>query len=470
MTNDYCIIGGGISGLYLAYRILQREPRCKIILLEKQSRFGGRIFTGMMKSNKTTASDKPNPNKDLVPVSAGAGRFSMHHRRFVKLIREFGFENDAVELSDKTTYHHINKTSGHQEKIQRISQDKLYTLIQQVVRGSKHMKKQELIDISFKELALHILSKEDVQYIIDSFGYYSELVIMNAWDCLRLMGELDVQKNRFYALRGGYMGIIDELVKRIRKLGGICLAHAHVSDVYEVDISRSSMNTRDTKSHPQPLYCIEYDDGKTNRQIYSRKCIFALPTGILAKFRMFRPLRGLLCESIVCAPLCRIYATYAKTGNAKTGNANAEVWFKGMDRITTNNRVRMIIPISEEDGVIMISYSDHHFADWWKSVYDKEGKRGLKREIRTAVSEAMGMQIPDCIAIEMYHWTCGVGYWRVGVDSKKISKQLVQPFRDVDQNSGIYISNENIAVEGQQWMEGSLEIAENVLDLFHKNK
>ena len=453
MTFDYCIIGGGISGLYLAYRILQREPRCKIILLEKQSRFGGRIFTGMMKSNKTAASDK-----DLVPVSAGAGRFSMHHRRFVKLIREFGLEKNAVELSDKTMYHHINKTSGtsgHRGKIQRMPQEKLYSLIQQVVRGSKQMKKQELIDLSFKDLALGILPKEDVQYIIDSFGYYSELVIMNAWDCIRLMSELDVQKNRFYALRGGYMGIIDELVKRIRKLGCICLLHAHVSDVYEVD--NLSMNTKETTSHPQPLYCIEYEDGKINRQIYSQKCIFAVPTGILAKFRMFRPLRGLLRESIVCAPLCRIYATYAKTGNA-------EVWFKGMDRITTNNRVRMIIPISEEDGIIMISYSDHHFADWWKSVYDKEGKRGLKREIRTAVSEAMGMQIPDCIAIEIYHWSCGVGYWRVGVDSQKISKQLVQPFFDVNKNSGIYISNENIAVEGQQWIEGSLEIVEKVLE------
>jgi hypothetical protein len=453
---DYCIIGGGISGIYLAYRILQREPRCKIILLEKQSRFGGRIFTGFIKGNnpnKTTASDKPNPNKTTasdktkIPVSAGAGRFSIHHRRFVKLIRELGLEKHAIELSEKTMYHHIDKKSG----IQRIPQEKLYSLIQQVVRGSKRMKKQELIDLSFKDLALHFLSKEDVKYIVDSFGYYSELVVMNAWDCLRLMDELDVQKNRFYALRGGYMGIIDELVDRIRKLGGICLTHAPASDVYAV-----------SNIEPNSLYCIEYDEDEIKHQIYSPKCIFAVTTEVLAKFRMFRPLRGLLRESIVCAPLCRIYATYPVE---KNGNA---VWFKGMSRITTNNRVRMIIPISEEDGVIMISYSDHHFADWWKSVYDKEGKRGLKREIRAAVSEAMGMQIPDCTAIEIYHWSHGVGYWRVGVDSKKISRQLVQPFRDLDKNSGIYISNENIAVEGQQWMEGSLEMAENVLDLLRK--
>ena len=33
--NDYLIIGGGISGLYTAYRLNKKDPNKKIILFEK---------------------------------------------------------------------------------------------------------------------------------------------------------------------------------------------------------------------------------------------------------------------------------------------------------------------------------------------------------------------------------------------------------------------------------------------------
>ena len=39
---DYIIVGGGISGLYMYYRLM--ESGKKIILLEKLQVFGGRIY------------------------------------------------------------------------------------------------------------------------------------------------------------------------------------------------------------------------------------------------------------------------------------------------------------------------------------------------------------------------------------------------------------------------------------------
>ena len=434
---DYSIIGGGISGLYLAYRILKnnnknnnnknmKNMKKRVIVLEKEEQFGGRIMTGFIKGNRGS----------LIPVSAGAGRFSKDHRLFMGLIREFGLSRSIVELSDTVVYHQINNDNNGQVIIH--SGERLEMLIDRVFRGSRSLSKRELIGMSFVSLASRFLSSDDVQYIVDSFGYYSELVIMNSFSCLQLMRELS---SRFYALRGGYMPIIDELVSRIRSLGGIVLNRAYVSDV-EVSIGVGVGVSG---------YHLEYTRGNKLHRIYSGKCIFAIPTVSLIKFPILRPIRSVLKESIICAPLCRIFATY------RVG-LSGSVWFKGLSRVTTNNRVRMIIPISEVDGVIMISYSDHHYARWWKSLYDREGRRGLKREIRVGVSEAMGYQIPDCASIEIYYWDCGVGYWTVGTDSLKVSRSLVQPAK------GLYICNENIAVSGQQWMEGSLEMAEKVFD------
>lgn len=420
---DYSIIGGGISGLYLAYRLLKRDSKnskSRVIVLEKEDRFGGRVMTGFIKGNKGS----------LIPVSAGAGRFLKDHLRFMGLIREFGLTRSIVELQGDVVYHHCQKNGP----VMISSGERLEILIDRVVRGSRNLSKRELIGLSFVSLALRFLSESEVQYIVDSFGYYSELVIMNSYSCLQLMEELS---GRFYALRGGYMPIIDELVSRIRALGGIVLNRAYVRSV---EVSTDG-------------YSIEYTCGNKSCMVYSGKCIFAVPTGSLMKFPILRPIWSVVKSSIICAPLCRIFATYRVGGNGS-------VWFKGMSRITVNNRIRMIIPISEADGVIMISYSDHHFADFWKSVYHREGKRGLKKEIRDGVSEVMGYQIPDCMAIEIYYWDCGVGYWTVGTDSLKVSRSLVQPIA----NSGLYICNENIAVSGQQWIEGSLEMAEKVLD------
>ena len=422
---DYCIIGGGISGLYLAYRILQKDPLCKLIILEKESQFGGRIMTGSIKGNQGS----------LIPIPAGAGRFSKEHLRFMALLREFRLIGKIVELSKVVHYHHIRKVEGGKSQVVIFSEEHMKKLIEKVVRGSHKLSKRVLIDMSFVELAERFLSKEEVQYIKDSFGYYAELVVMNAFSCLKLMKELS---SKFYALRGGYMPIIDELVVRIRKLGGIALNRCFVYSV----ISNNDG------------FMIEYG----NKTIYSRKCIFAIPMNAVMKFPIFNPICPLIniCNTnsnpVICVPLCRIYATYPV-------GIGGSVWFKGMGRITTNNNIRMIIPISEEDGVIMISYSDHLFAGWWKSIYDREGKRGLKREIRSSVSDVVGFQIPDCLAIEIYYWNCGVGYWAVGSDGNRISQALVHPIA----NLGLYICNENIAVDGQQWMEGSLEMADKVM-------
>ena len=40
---DYIIIGGGLAGLYTAYKINQSEPKAKLLILERNKQMGGRI-------------------------------------------------------------------------------------------------------------------------------------------------------------------------------------------------------------------------------------------------------------------------------------------------------------------------------------------------------------------------------------------------------------------------------------------
>ena len=424
---DYCIIGGGISGLYMAYRLLKKDNSCSVILLEKEGYLGGRILTGNIMGNKGS----------IVPVSAGAGRFSKDHVLFMKLLREFRLLSSIHEIKGASIHYHIMKGHDGQHNVVTMSPEYMYELIETVKKGSRALSKSELLSISFVELAGRYISTESVKYILDSFGYYSELVIMNAYDSLKLLGELNTDLNRFYYLSGsggGFSQVIDRLVSKIVGIGGCEIkVRSNVSDV----VVGSSGE-----------YQVSYHVGSQMKNVFCKSCIFTVPVPSLLGFHILSPLRPVL-KNIVCAPLCRIYATYDV----------GSVWFAGMSRFTVNNQLRMVIPISESDGVIMISYTDHHFANYWNRIYDLGGKRGLKKEIRRLISSAMGYQVPDCKTVEMYYWRCGVGYWGVGADSLKISRKLVQPFS----NEKLYLCGENIASGHQQWVEGSLETCEKVL-------
>jgi len=45
LIYDYLIAGGGIAGLYTAYRILKHSPSAKICILEAANRLGGRLHS-----------------------------------------------------------------------------------------------------------------------------------------------------------------------------------------------------------------------------------------------------------------------------------------------------------------------------------------------------------------------------------------------------------------------------------------
>lgn len=68
---DMVIIGAGISGLYLGYKLLLQYPKKKIIIIEKNNYIGGKIQTKHF--------------KDYV-YEAGAGRISSKYFLLMKLI------------------------------------------------------------------------------------------------------------------------------------------------------------------------------------------------------------------------------------------------------------------------------------------------------------------------------------------------------------------------------------------------
>jgi protoporphyrinogen oxidase len=414
---DIIILGGGIAGIYTTYKLLQKNPSLSILLLESSDRFGGRIHT-----------------ITKYGIEAGAGRFSSKHRHLLQLINELGFEDKKIKLTSSFQYFPSREKDTHSYDLQE--------LIEIIIAASKLEKITYLQTVSLTEYAETIFTKEEVQYIHDSFGYYSELVIMNAHDAIQLMKQLN-EKNTFYSLQGGLSQIIEAMMEKIKQIkpNQQCLKKNH----QVIDINRET---------DESFYSVFTEN---NKIFQGNKIIAALPKQVIENITVFKILKPYL-KKIECAPLCRIYSKFAPI--------KGKQWFEDISKFTTNNNIRMVIPINREKGMIMISYTDNKYAKYWNALYEKEGIKKVNEQLAKYMRESIQIEIPKPIETMVYYWPCGVGYWGIDADSHEISQLMKRPFEDEE----IYICGEHYSEKNQQWIEGALETSLSILDLLFKKK
>ena len=95
-TFDICIIGGGLTGLTVAYYL--RDQDLKVIILEARGRLGGRIETVV--------------TQDGTPIEMGATWLGRKHEDLVVLAEELGVDIIPQFMGDKAIYEPIS-TAPH---------------------------------------------------------------------------------------------------------------------------------------------------------------------------------------------------------------------------------------------------------------------------------------------------------------------------------------------------------------------
>ena len=158
-----------------------------------------------------------------------------------------------------------------------------------------------------------------------------------------------------------------------------------------------------------------------------------------------------MIHSVEPVSFCRIYAVYNK--NPNTG----KVWFDDLGKVTTDNKIGYIIPINKEIGLVMISYTDDIYADFWFASY-KNGDIG--RQLYNHLKELFpDRDIPMRPAITRVHyWGNGGHFFTPGHNSEKVINNIIKPFKTKE----LYIIGETYSSH-QSWIEGSLETADLAL-------
>ena len=142
---DYTIIGGGISSLYSAYTILHKNPKSKIIILEKNNHIGGRIGMEMF-------------NKIPVVIGAGIGR----KKKDILLIH----------LLNKLKIKYNEFTAKHRYSNIECNVKKMFDYLKNQYKIYQKDKNKDIINkLTFKQYAIKLLNKDKYNNFKICSGY-----------------------------------------------------------------------------------------------------------------------------------------------------------------------------------------------------------------------------------------------------------------------------------------------------------
>jgi len=407
---DYTIIGCGISGLNIGLKLLHKYPTKNIVIYEKSSYIGGRIYT-----------NKPKINGKTIKYEAGAARFNRNHVHLLSLLKKYNLYSKIIEIPTQTTVVFTkNITSSYVDTVDELL-EKLFKHT-----FTKHYLQSKVLYDVIEE----VYDKQTADFLKHSYPYYSEICITNAYDALRLL-EVDLNnKLKFYILNGGLSQLIQKMKQDFVQRGGKIKLNHMLSNLKVINKSFECY--------------FKYNDTIITKN--SDNVILACDGLNIQKMRFLKQFKiDSLIHSVKVEPLLRIYAVYDK------------VWFKDLPKIVTNEKIKYIIPINEKTGLIMISYTDGKNARYWHKMNEKQQKLELTTQLNKIFPDK---KISQPKHILNHYWVEGASYWKPNYNSDKLKIKILKPSK-----YNLFICGDSYSSR-QAWIEGALEASTT---LFNKH-
>ena len=443
---DVIIVGGGISGLYMARKCL--NDGLSVLLLEKDDRFGGRIHT---KYNQ-------GPDDDL-QYDTGPARVSRHHHRTLALIDEFNIPTGEVKPFRK--HRHVNASDGSVILQKDISSDLIQKILTTVDSHPKKYTTKYLQSLPFHSLCDSILGNMDATQLQHMFGYDAEFKYCNAADAIRMFKRDFQEIGTYFTLIDGLSSLIASLEKDIIAL--IKKSNNNSALLKNIKISHFKYFN---SSKVATIYSESVISSKTksnNFNTYSgRTLIWAIPQKALREINGWTQSQRNLFDAVVPISLHRIFCQFPY--DKKTGKS----WMSTVDRTTTNDALRQFIPLKSDKAFAQVSYSDSYYADYWNH-YLKLGTNTLSKELLIHL-HIVFPELANIVApkyIDAVYWPEGVHMWRPGVNSSDIHKRMQYIGAMGGSKAPIYIIGEAYSMH-QCWIEGALETTDEVFSILKK--
>lgn len=293
-----------------------------------------------------------------------------------------------------------------------------------------------LSSLSAETLASHtvrsLLVGSSFTQLLERFPYRSEVDTMRADMALASFRAEMGTRDNYFVVAEGLSAIIRGLTAHLKAAGVHIYKDHHVQNV-EYDGSTYAVHVK----------------GRENA-IRADRVILALHATALRTLPVMRDYVGL--RYVQMKPLTRIYAAYP---------TDPCVWFAGLNKTVSDSLLRYIIPVDTTKGIIMISYTDGPDTAHWVGLKGQKLIDAIQTEVRRLWPT---LAIPEPLWVRPYEWTEGCTYWIPGnYDPSVESVRVLQPRPSTMPN--LFVCGESFSLR-QDWMEGALEHAEMLWNLY----
>lgn len=518
---DVAIVGGGVSGIYSAWRLKTDDDGDRDIkLFEGSHRLGGRLLSA-------TPPDMPQAH-----VEIGGMRFTSKHTYVESLVHLLGLATEPFAVAepqnicfvrgrmlrrqdltdpDKIPYSLAPDerdplalsngfTAVAAQRMLRAITGKnvdLATVDWEEIFATGTFQGKKLSDLALRYVFLRCVGHEAFDFAMDTSGYNSIFHTWNAadgfpWNLADFGGNVS-----FSRLTNGYEELPLKLAQRFQEAGGeICMEHRLVSfDEVKLDDGTTAMALR-------------FDDGSdAGLEVRARKLILAMPRRSLELLDQSGAVLGpqnqevhALIRSVTPIPLFKLAICYSCA------------WWESLPpvEVQTPSGPQMMsihqgesvtdIPIrqcyywavDEDNGnAVVLIYDDGQNLEYWAGLRQSEAVfQGARAEGATPGSDNWNQNqapklmvdeihrqlkimhgvedradIPEPYAAAYRDWGedpygGGANFWHLHVDSHQVSTDILQPKPGVP----AYVCGEAYS-HFQGWVEGPLRTAEKMLEM-----
>lgn len=518
---DVAIVGGGVSGVYSAWRLMSTGQADSVTVFEAEDRIGGRLLSasppgipnmvaelGGMRmlpavqpriANLVSVLNSPQHARrpgDLIETFAfpvdQASNISYLRGRHLRLDT---FTTSPADVPFNLSFQEAGKTAGHlvvqaiEQILPGITEPDLDEDARRVIAHQASFDGRPLYQQGFWQVLMRVMSSEAYQFALTSGGYQTTLTNWNAADAIPwFLSDFGVAPE--------YRGFSS----------GFQQVPLRLAELAEAAGARIVLETRLTHMAPT-------DDGSgmtlslsSGAEVRARKVILAMPRRALelvaatSSMLQGRSVQRLI-RSVTPQPLFKLFTTYREPW------WNAAGCLEG--RSTTDLPIRQTYYWPQQDGsastrgasMLMASYDDGLNIGFWDGFRAKRGRnweegladvtdpdwfvgaelddsvdeswerhqapRAMVEEVERQLALLHGLRhVPPAQQATFKDWgddPYGGGWnsWNIGVRSWEVKDQIQNPVPDL----ALYVCGEAYS-NAQGWVEGALQTADEVLSRF----
>lgn len=484
--TDIAIVGGGISGIYAAWRLAAELRGRQVALFESSRKWGGRIDTTAIPPLGEGAGVELGPMRFTPSMQIVSGLLDLLHldrQKFPGItMQQLHVRGVDVALGDPGAANFPYKL-GEGESSNPIALAK--SVVQKIVPNAFDLKPEEwesairtasfegrpVYEWGFWNVAEAVASDEAYDYLNTGFGLQSAMSNVNAAMAVHAIAVPleDYLQGEVYRPKAGWSGLVSALLARVRAEQGV---RAEV-EYRLIELSKTENGCS-----------LRFETPEGERTVDAGQVILAMPK---------RSLELIDCGTLASrAELARLLNSVMPVPVFKLCLAYQEPWWQKLKGWSdgysiTDMPARQVfygIGVGGRDDqnarVLMASYCDLTSTDFWSGLAKMGDEHTMadssvngrhagligaaNRQLQALLGGGTG-DIPAPVWIGFVDWSrdpFGGGWheWRPGVDVLSAIPRMRQPF---GANVPVYVCGEAYSFF-QGWIEGALMSAERVLE------